>query len=352
MVQLDGLRGIAVTLVLFHHWTSWGFNAGLGNLGVQLFFVISGFLITGILLDERVRLSEGQQRLGRALKNFHFNRVARLWPIYFLTLAAVALAGTRFAPPQDLVWHALFASNFLFLTKGEFGGDLSHFWTLAVEQQFYLFWPLVVLFVPPRRLEPITVLLVLLAPLLRWALYLSGLHNFAEFNTLPFANTDSLCMGALIAQWHRFDPNCAEVRYKLLSGAAVAAAVILVLIRATGPSLEVFEQSLYAVAFAWIVMGASTGIRGLAGRVLSFPPLLWIGLVSYGIYIYHMFMPRVVGSALRTFAAPDAVQSGPIFFILCAISTIILATMSWMMVEKPVINWRRSLRLRRSARTS
>ena len=201
--QLDSIRGIAVLLVVLHHWTEWGreFGNGLGNIGVQLFFVLSGFLITRILLVMRGDYLAGRASIGEIFTSFQLNRIVRLWPVAFLTLMLVFAAGERFEQRTNMAWHALFASNILFFLRGDFISSLAHFWSLAVEQQFYLFWPFVVILAPRANLERIIFILIALAPAFRLTLYSAGLTNFAQFNVLTFANLDSLGMGALVAGW-------------------------------------------------------------------------------------------------------------------------------------------------------
>lgn len=300
--QLDSLRGIAVSLVLVHHWTDWseGIHGGLGNIGVQLFFVLSGFLITRILLSMRDRYVSGDTPIWTLLGSFHLSRIIRIWPVAFLTLGLVFAAGDRFETQADIGWHALFGSNVLFFIRGDFHSGLAHFWSLAVEQQYYLVWPFIVFLVPSVHLERTIVILILLAPVSRLALFASGFSNFAQFNVLPFANLDSLGMGALIAVIGAKASRAAAGRSRLLwmaAGLAVVALIVLQLVATLGVGLPAnLEQTLYAVAFAGLIAAAHKGIPGIVGRVLSWRPLVCLGVVSYGVYVYHMFAPRIVGA--------------------------------------------------------
>ena len=343
MVQLDGLRGIAVILVMFHHWTWWGNALGLGNIGVQLFFVLSGFLITGILLDAREEAVSARS-LFQTFREFQLNRIARIWPIYMMVLIAVALAGDRFERLSAMPMHFLFLSNLLFARRGEFGSLLSHFWSLGVEQQFYLAWPFAVLLLNKGRLEQLTLALILIAPLFRLSIVLLGFVNFASFNTLPFASMDSLGMGSLLAIWVRMCETETRSRIRHLPTLAILALIASVLLRVSGIDIFNAEQTLYAPIFAYIVWHARTGLSGFAGRLLEFPPLLAAGVVSYGIYIYHMFVPRAVGTLLRAVGAPPSLQDGVLFFLLCTVVTFGIAGVSWFLIERPIINLRRSLR--------
>ncbi|SRR5260221_2509515 len=343
VLQLDGLRGIAVGLVVLHHWTATGHSMDLGNIGVQLFFVLSGFLITGILLDLRSARETGEQDTFSGLLKFWERRAARILPVFFLTLVAVSLAGDRFEKHSDMPWHFLFGSNFLFFQRGEFDSNLSHFWTLAVEQQFYLVWPFLVMGLPRRWLEGAIVALVALAPATRIWLYAAGYHDFAQYNVLPFANFDSLGLGALIALWTRLPVAQTRARWSALATIALGATAAFVLNRLLGRLPANLEQSFYAVIFAWLVAASHEGLPGFGGRLLAYRPLAWLGIISYGVYVYHAFAPRVVGAGLRAIAAPPDLQTGVPLFALSAAFTLTVASLSWFVMERPINNARRKL---------
>jgi peptidoglycan/LPS O-acetylase OafA/YrhL len=342
--QLDSIRGIAVALVVLHHWIS--NTLGLGNIGVQLFFVLSGFLITGILLDLRFRREAGTSDLRQILITFWQGRAARILPVVFITLTAVLLAGDRFEKRGDMIWHFAFASNILFFRRGEFGSSLAHFWTLAVEQQFYLLWPFVILFVSRRFLEGVIVALIALAPVTRLGLYVAGYEDFSQFNVLPFANFDSLGLGALIALWTRMPEPHTQTRWRLLMVLGIAGALAVVLSRALGPIPANIEQSFYALTFAWLIAAASMDLLGPVRWILEWRPLVGLGVVSYGIYAYHVFAPRLVGAGLRAADAPPVLQGGVPLFVLSAAVTLAAACLSWFAIERPINDARRRIQAR------
>lgn len=355
--QLDSLRAIAVSLVVLHHWTNWGrtISQGLGNIGVQLFFVLSGFLITRILLGMRHRLDLHEAPLVKLLTSFHISRSTRIWPIAFITLIMVFFAGSRFAQRSDLPWHFMFASNWLFFFRGSFDSSLSHFWSLAVEQQFYLVWPFVVLLATSAYLERIILALIILAPISRLALYEAGFTNFAQYNVLPFASFDSLGMGALVAFWSgRGLTQTTNKRFLLLkwaAGAACPAIVALAFVEGFGYRVPAnLEQTLFAVAFAWLIAAAEKGIGGSVGSMLNWRPLAWLGVISYGVYVYHVFAPRVMGAVLRTVQAPELMQGGIPLLIESALLTLCVASGSWYLIEQPLLRVRKSLQPEPSAR--
>jgi len=323
-------------LVVIHHWTTWGHAIGLGNIGVQLFFVLSGFLITNILLSQRSLMVSGGATAWRILARFFVRRAARIWPIMFLTIALVWLAGDRFTPREDIIWHALFSSNILFFSKGQFESSLAHFWSLAVEQQFYLFWPFVVLFAPSKWLELAILLLAISAPLFRLTLVNQGFADFAQFNVLPFANLDSLGMGALVSLWLRLPREDASQRCSMMK-AAGGMAVIGLVVSLWFVAPANLSQTFFAILFGNLVLASHRGLPGWAGRLLQSPALTALGTISYGVYVYHVFAPRAVGMLLRAIDAPALLHGGVLLFLLSAFATLLAATVSWRLIEQPIM---------------
>jgi peptidoglycan/LPS O-acetylase OafA/YrhL len=148
--QLDALRAFAVAGVLYSHF--WQEESGAGHLGVRLFFVLSGFLITGILLSLRPTATSGGTAL-RGLSIFYVRRAIRIWPAYFLLLGTAISLNLQNIRDTAL-WHALFASNILFSLRNEYVPWVTApWWSLSVEEQFYLVWPFLML-LPPKRALP------------------------------------------------------------------------------------------------------------------------------------------------------------------------------------------------------
>jgi len=311
---LDGVRGLAVLLLLSHQLVLDVLpDAGAptsdrlldrlmqpGWIGVQLFFVLSGFLITGVLLDTKGR--------GGYFRSFYGRRVLRIFPLYYLLLVVLSFVLPRLGhvPPllqanpraMPLAW--IYLSNWTLTVPAPIG----HCWSLAVEEQFYLVWPFVVAALSAPRLLRFCFVLAALALAFRIGVWTLGLSpEIAYQNT--FARMDALALGAAGAILLR-DP-AAVARWApglrralLVAGVAVAIAAILGLAR-TGPVTQIAGYSLLAISFALLIaVGVFEQAAG-GGRIsaaLSARPLRLFGKYSYAIYIIHLPLHIFVSKVL------------------------------------------------------
>ncbi len=294
---LDGLRGLAVLAVLMFHSGSRRYVSGLypgGRFGVDIFFVLSGFLITGLLLAEHSRNNT------ISLKNFYVRRALRLLPALVLVLlfgGFVALVVGHNAEGWPFYVAAIpvifYVGNWVVAANTESLGLLGHTWTLALEEQFYLFWPPVLkraLKRDPSARRIATGLLVVVVALgvLRAVLTLADVDN----NFQPIWRFDGLLLGSLLAIFlDRIDTG--ELRRRLLSPVlAFAAFVLLFALTLWFPTHAFFEGmgglTLFFAAAAVVVAFASLADqdRGI-NKVFSFKPLVGLGRISYGVYLFH-----------------------------------------------------------------
>jgi peptidoglycan/LPS O-acetylase OafA/YrhL len=361
---LDGVRGLAILAVLVDHSAIWitptsaldrvvqAFT-GSGWSGVDLFFVLSGFLITGILID-----AKGGQNYFR---NFYARRVLRIFPVYYLTIALVLLAS--FIPtiahhyPDATAelrrvqpWYWTYTTNYLIALHGWAAAPMrsTHLWSLAVEEQFYLVWPALVLLADRRTLTRICMALLILCPILRIALFLTGTAP-RELVVLTPTRLDTLAMGALLAIAARADGGLARWRRPLgviAIGCVLSLAATLTFrdrIANESPEIVTLGFTLIAtIAAAIIVFATTTPADSVTHRFLAHPALRAIGRYSYAMYIFHF---PIVGLLHDRHLAPNAMptllgshlpaQFG--FTLLCFGITYAVAFASWHLFERPIL---------------
>ena len=355
MPQLDSLRAFAVILVLIHHWVPASLRLGVntGRFGVRLFFVLSGFLITAILLHARKRGEQISYPKPRVMGAFYARRFLRIFPLYYATLGVVVVAGligyTRADPIiHSLPWHAAYLSNVFYGLINGTTNMATHFWSLAVEEQFYLVWPWVVVFIPRRYLLASFVTLVVAGPL--WRLFaISQDWSVFAVRWQVVACLDSLGIGALLALI-RFEYNPPESLIRRLRLATLILAVPVLAgtlawdqidsVLPAQPAWVVFGDLSGALVFVWLIDWASRGATGLAGRVLSNPALLYLGRISYGLYILHIFVQYFIRDALDAAGPHDAVP-GPVKLVVYFAGTVAVASFSWHFFESRINNFKR-----------
>jgi peptidoglycan/LPS O-acetylase OafA/YrhL len=280
--QLDGVRAIAAVMVMAFHFSQTFVPMRflmLGQTGVDLFFVLSGFLISTILL-------KAQHARWEEVRNFYIRRSLRIFPLYFGYLLGASLLGASVS-----WWFWVYLQNFpMALNYSPLQGP-NHFWSLAVEEQFYLVWPFLILFWPRRWLAGAMWGTIAFSTLLRVVVVHTQISPFY----LTFTRLDGLAAGGLLALYlHRgqlsrargyFLPGAAASMVLLLAGAwashgqGVAWVQVTKFTAATG---------MYACAVGWLL----TQDGGFVNMLLATRPMRAIGRVSYGLYVYH---PAIIG---------------------------------------------------------
>lgn len=347
-VQLDSLRWFAVFAVLLHHS---GVKLGVpgplakfdaGHLGVNLFFVLSGYLITGILLGDKDALTRGAS-FGALLKRFYLRRFLRIMPVYYAAL--LALLALDFERSRELwPWLVSYTINLRIAYQGEWPGHLSHFWSLAVEQQFYLLWPWLLLTVRSRWLVPAMCVAAAVGPLSRLliVLFMSSDLRDGGYTSVAFPGTafDSLAAGGLLA-WAFRARSAPLLRRALtrrvlpLGAAGILAAMALDELFWGGYTWFVLGDVAVATVFAWLVGITAMGVPGVLGRVLAWRLLVWLGSISYGIYLFHLPLLELLlsSSAGSRF---DLASSAPAKLVACAVPSLALAAASFHWFEQPL----------------
>ncbi|SMG55743.1 acyltransferase family protein [Paraburkholderia susongensis] len=321
IVALDGLRAVAVLMVFLHHSLHAPFF-----WGVDLFFVISGFLITGILLERKAR---GQSYF----TYFYARRVRRILPPFVLLLVVSSLLfGVGWIAHWP--WYAFFAVN-IGATFGQMGHEsLSILWSLSVEEQFYLLWPFVVLLASERALMWIAGAALFVAPLLRF-IATPWFGSFEPIYMLTPFRMDTLCAGALLAVLVRRDPAVIKrLAVPAIVGIVVALGVLgyvnLAIPRFRWLNLPWGNALLYSgtlVVSASIVILAMQS-QGIVQKVLRHPVLVYIGTISYSFYLIHTTALSVMlNLPMNRFLA--------IGFALAL--TLAYSSLSWVLLEKRMI---------------
>ncbi len=338
--KLDGVRGVAVLLVLIGHFLVPGFD--LGGLGVGIFFVLSGFLITGILLDYRDVMT-----FADTARTFYWRRFLRLSPplVAALSVAAIlGLGGSRFT----LLMDATYLTNFHVFAIGHFTNS-SHFWSLAVEEQFYIaVFPLIVLV--RRRLAP--TLLAIFAFSVAFDFIMSA-AGFSYFQLLLPGSAHGLIAGAILALGLRSSSDHFKSAIRIFGDSRMlAVALSVVLFDLAVPTWHgPLKVTLFPVATDILALCAiKRSLRAGPDRLwdwLDWAPLRHIGTISYGLYVYHYFVPEgLTKYAPIVMSLPYELRGS----VAVAIS-FVLAEASWLYMEKPVLRLKDAVGMTRPAAT-
>lgn len=321
--QLDGVRAFAVTFVILAHWFAPFPSMGYipyGEFGVIIFFVLSGFLITTILLSYKSEIDHGNGSTGFYLKKFFIRRVLRIFPIYYLTIALVLILKPAIFE-GNVWWHCAYLSNFFFvLVKHGWEQPVSQWWSLSVEEQFYLIWPFLIFFINRKYLTYCIVAVILIGPLFR---YFSANHLYMFLTPACF---DALGCGALLAlHYKQFE--------KLLTPKIVAIAFVLLIAAIlffTRYKLSIYDVTvrIYLSLFSFfLIFQASKGFKGVLGAILSNPAVIYIGKISYGLYIYHLLILEF-----------DLRIESTVLLQLTRIGILLTITLlSYFFIEKPIL---------------
>ncbi|MDT7764261.1 MAG: hypothetical protein QOC63_3681 [Mycobacterium sp.] len=353
---LDGVRAVAVALVLAEHGGIPGVSGGF--LGVDVFFVLSGFLITSLLLDELARTG----RIG--LAGFWIRRARRLLPALIVMVLAVVAVRALFPPEatatlrDDAVAAFFWMANWAFVaqrtdyfSQGSAPSPLQHTWSLGVEEQYYLLWPLLLIAV-----------VALVGARARWAAFALAtagvvgsaaaailLASDAGVNRVYFGTdtrAQALLVGAaaaalLVRDWSVLTDGGTMIRKRWGRWVAAASSVLGVAMLAalahfaTGSAREFRAGLLLVVALAAVLVVAPVALdqSGFVARALACRPLVWLGAISYGVYLWHW----------PIFLALNGERTGwsgwRLFALRCA-ATLAVAAASWWLLEQPIRRWR------------
>lgn len=322
--QLDGLRGLAVISVVWDHIGSEVYS--LADYDLSVFLVMSSFLISAQL----VRLEPTQATL-TAFRNFHIRRILRLWPAYVAALAvffAFDMDGAR----ETAWWHILFSTNVLFLlVDGYRPWPAAAWWSLGVQEQFYIAISILVFLVPRSRL-----------PLALGLAYLASPIYFILISPFECGGTVVRC-DILFPAWISHYAIGALLALAVIGGADRVRRWWIVAPLALGAELLMGSTDLAMALFqplvaVGIIAAVAAGLPGQAGSLLGSAPLRGLGRISFGIYLYHLPVWWLVAQVLPQWWA---YKPGPVVFAICLVATIAVSAASWFAFERRVLDLKR-----------
>lgn len=355
--ELDGLRGLAIHLVIFYHYLPWiipsdaGFPLStlktLGAIswsGVDLFFVLSGYLIGGILLDNR--------NAANYFGTFYRRRFLRILPLYGVMLAAFILLRAPLAEVLDRqseawlfdgtlpLWsYATLTQNIATAVLGPFGATwLGVTWSLAVEEQFYIVLPLIVRFCPYRRLPLLICACIVAAPIFRVLVSSLAHSNIGAYVLMP-SRGDSLMLGVLCAYAMRNFSIEAWLKshrpgLKMIFAGLLVGVVVFSRFSFNSRVMITVGYSWLALTYACLLLLAVTSTQGRLHRLLIQPVLVQSGIIAYGLYLLHIPMLGILSGILLGYPPQFLGVQDAIVVLISLVLSITLATGSWKFFER------------------
>ena len=359
---LDGLRAIAFILVFLIHTNF----IQIGWVGVLLFFVLSGYLITGILVEMKENLS-----IKAYFIKFYGRRFLRIFPLYyfylFLMLAlAYWLYSIGYRPNQMLLFfrQAPYALTYVYdfflaskwWTKSDF---IVHFWSLSVEEQFYVVWPLVIFLTPRKAYKGLFIGAIIAGPILRAGIYYLYVHHaFSSLGSipadgvyaLPFSYVDAFGLGAFASQFRipkaRLQfwillfavPMVGYVTEYMVAGKIENWSSLGYTLPVSGLYKEIWGYSLLNYLFAITIYAVAR--EGLFNRFLELGWMKYLGRISYGLYVYHFILISFINRILNDRLPLTYEQNQALTVIPAFAATVLVAGLSFKYIEKPLINFK------------
>ncbi len=344
--HLDGLRALAILGILFEHLDlPLPLMLRCGPLSVRFFFVLTGYFITLSLWRVRGEISdtgEGHAPLGR----YYLARLLRTGPPFYLSLLLGAIFGIE-EVRTNFFWLATFQVNNHIAWLGYWPSSISHYWSLAVQEQFYILWPIVVLLLPKRWFLSTMAAFIAFGLVFRMVCIMDSSSTLLRWVTL-LGCIDSFAVGALVAylaqaqiltrMWQ--SPRLLFAM-PLIAGASFYLGRALMTLPENNLWLALTE-SVDAIFLAWILAASISGMNTRYSRVLSWAPLVYLGKISYGIYVYHVFIIILVSPLLVPLGLSESHNAGGRIAVLLGL-TLVVSSLSWHWLEQPFLSWKKAL---------
>lgn len=333
------LRAFAVLIVLVQHWGPWKFSSPFftsilhtflpdGLFGVDLFFVLSGYLITRILIN--AKFEENSSSNAQIIKAFYMRRLLRIFPIYYLFVLVLVIFNVAYIR-ENLFYFFTYTSNFLALRNG--GVDnMDHTWSLAVEEQFYLIWPLVILYVPKKHLLKIIILFFsigILSSYLFYSLFGKVFYTITSTCFIAFA------LGSLLA-YIQIMPEHYK-KFTLFLKISLLICIPIFFLNQLGSPILLFRLVNSIISLGLIVYVVNMRYNKITAFVLRNSFLMYIGKISYGIYLYHYYIPtfytKILAKANELFhlnkSTVDILRYPPLRYIISLAFLLALSHLSF-----------------------
>ena len=337
--QFDGLRALAVLTVMVDHFSADVPNfplpdwIHLGATGVRLFLVLSGYFITASLRRARDRMDAGELSAGKTMAAFYWRRFLRIGPAY-LVFAAIALLLDLGAIRYNWAWVFTGTVNWLIAWNDQWPLAISHLWSICVQEQFYLFWPLLILLVPRKWMLSAIIAVAFAGVAFRIGCVIFSVPIIARW-VLPFGSLDSLAAGAALG-WCGGRLRASRGGW-VLAWLCLSMSTVAAVLRNGDPTKlkSVLVEPLEAGAFVILVARTATGFDGNIARFLSNAGLVFAGRISYGLYIYHILVAMVFNrwmpSQMRFLITIRSLR-----LVVFGIVTLFVAALSWRLLEQPI----------------
>lgn len=330
---LDGLRGVAILLVVFFHNFGFISYSVFGWLGVDLFFVLSGYLITDILLNTVTQKN--------FLKNFYARRALRIFPLYYLFLFIsfflLPLFNSLKTELQFYIdhqwWLWLYLQNWLYsFNTPPNTSFLNHLWSLAVEEQFYLIWPFLILLIrKPKYLLWLMVLVLFAVLITRSLLWINKIENLTYSSLYTFTRIDGICIGCIVALSLKM--NFAFLKKQrtiiVLTFAALNFIFYFINQKNSFPYFAFIGYTTFAAIFGLLVYEIVTGDTKLINLFFNQPVLKFFGSISYSFYIFHWPLYLAISPSLKIWVIQNIPKFSSDFFA-SAVATILACLLAYL----------------------
>jgi peptidoglycan/LPS O-acetylase OafA/YrhL len=346
--QLDSIRAIAVILVIISHWiptTNLINRIPNGAIGVDIFFVLSGFLISKILFDNRNKAEELNIPKSTLIKNFYVRRTLRIFPIYYLTIFALLFfsksTGTNIQ--SAFVYLVTYTSNFYFFNIQGWDGMVSHLWSLAVEEQFYLIWPWIILFSSKKHFLHIISIFIFIGVLSQ---YLMG--GVKMSSVLTFTCFDAFGLGAILSWVITYSKDKLKKFYLIISMVSAISFFFFIIGLIQNKWTFIPLRTIVSLITLWLItyIIINRDTNSLKFKfILNNRVLIFLGKISYGLYLYHNIIPSTLNSKIINIyinpLLPDLLYKkywGQLFLLENAILLIAFSWLSFIFIEKRFLN--------------